>query len=81
MRNVSTGANPDLAPGFAGNTAGSSGILTNSNKTAGNFTVIFPLILENPVFNNCWLRGLLKFSEFYCLSHVYEMSDANDDSE
>ena len=25
--------------------------------------------------------GLLKFSEFYCLSHVYEMSDANDDSE
>jgi hypothetical protein len=26
-------------------------------------------------------RGLLKFSEFYCLSHVYEMSDANDDSE
>jgi len=26
-------------------------------------------------------KGLLKFSEFYCLSHVYEMSDANDDSE
>ena len=26
-------------------------------------------------------RGLLKFSEFSCLSPVYEMSDANENSE